>query len=251
MLHFLKSGMWFPQGGQMMCLSGQGSWFPVGMAEKEKEGRLSSPLSHGYSFSEQTVRKCCMWPSRVGGVSSQLIMKQWPRPPHMACHSALSRSLFLPLTDLVRHLPNKALTPNSYLRLYFLKNQIWDITQEQSHTQSCVESSLNCHNILSVIWRYFSRVTLKQGPQISSITWGVLRNAHSQVVRAQTFLVFKVSGWFWSSLRITVVEILFFLFLLFRAAPVPHGSFQARGRIRATAARLHCRHSSSGSEPSL
>ena len=41
------------------------------------------------------------------------------------------------------------------------------------------------------------------------------------------------------------------LALLFRAAPVAYGSFQARGQIGASAAGLHHRHSNAGSEPCL
>ena len=43
----------------------------------------------------------------------------------------------------------------------------------------------------------------------------------------------------------------FFVFCLFRAAPVAYGGSQARGLIRAVAAGLCQRHSNSGSEPSL
>ena len=42
-----------------------------------------------------------------------------------------------------------------------------------------------------------------------------------------------------------------FLFFLFRAAPTPYGSYQARGWIGATAADLHHSHSNMGSEPHL
>ena len=44
---------------------------------------------------------------------------------------------------------------------------------------------------------------------------------------------------------------LLLLFLLFRAAPVAYGSFQARSWIGATAAGLHHSHSNMGSEPHL
>ena len=40
----------------------------------------------------------------------------------------------------------------------------------------------------------------------------------------------------------------FFFFAFFRAMPSTHGSFQARGRIRAAAAGLHHSHSNAGSE---
>ena len=42
-----------------------------------------------------------------------------------------------------------------------------------------------------------------------------------------------------------------FIFLLFRATPVSHGSSQARGLIRAVAASLHHRHSNARSKPHL
>ena len=45
--------------------------------------------------------------------------------------------------------------------------------------------------------------------------------------------------------------VLFFYFLLFRAAPVAYGSSQARGRIGATAAGPHHSHSNAGSQPPL
>ena len=44
---------------------------------------------------------------------------------------------------------------------------------------------------------------------------------------------------------------LFCFALLFRAALVTYGSFQARGQIRATTASLHHNHSNAGSEPHL
>ena len=44
---------------------------------------------------------------------------------------------------------------------------------------------------------------------------------------------------------------LFFIFLLFRAAPMAYGSSQARVELGATAAGLHHSHSSEGSEPHL
>ena len=40
-------------------------------------------------------------------------------------------------------------------------------------------------------------------------------------------------------------------FFLFRATPIAHGSFQARGRIEAVAAGLSHRHSNEGSKPHL
>ena len=43
----------------------------------------------------------------------------------------------------------------------------------------------------------------------------------------------------------------YFIFLLFRATPAANGDFQARGRIRATAAGLHHSHGNARSEPSL
>ena len=43
----------------------------------------------------------------------------------------------------------------------------------------------------------------------------------------------------------------FFSLLLFRASPMAYGSFQARGRMRATAAGLHGSHHNAGSEPCL
>ena len=46
-----------------------------------------------------------------------------------------------------------------------------------------------------------------------------------------------------------VTVFLFSLFFLFRAAPVAHGSSQARCQIGAVAAGLHHSHSSIGSEP--
>ena len=47
-------------------------------------------------------------------------------------------------------------------------------------------------------------------------------------------------------------EILFFFFFFFfRASPTAHGNSQARGRIGATVAGLHHRHSNKGSKPSL
>ena len=45
--------------------------------------------------------------------------------------------------------------------------------------------------------------------------------------------------------------ILFYLFLLFRAAPTAYGSSQARGPIGATAAGLRHSHSNAGSEMQL
>jgi len=45
--------------------------------------------------------------------------------------------------------------------------------------------------------------------------------------------------------------LLYLFILLFRATPVTHGSPQARGRIRATAADLHHSHSNTESEPCL
>ena len=45
--------------------------------------------------------------------------------------------------------------------------------------------------------------------------------------------------------------ILFYLLLLFRAAPVAYGVSQAKGQIRATAATLRHSHSNAGSEPPL
>ena len=47
------------------------------------------------------------------------------------------------------------------------------------------------------------------------------------------------------------LAVTFFLFLLFRAAPEAYGVSQARGQIRAVAARLHHSHSNLGSEPRL
>ena len=44
---------------------------------------------------------------------------------------------------------------------------------------------------------------------------------------------------------------IFSFFFLFRAAPTPYGSYQARGWIGATAADLHHSHSNMGSEPHL
>ena len=49
----------------------------------------------------------------------------------------------------------------------------------------------------------------------------------------------------------STVYIKTFFFLLFRAAPMAYGGSQAKGQIRAVAAGLHHRHSSSGSKPSL
>ena len=43
----------------------------------------------------------------------------------------------------------------------------------------------------------------------------------------------------------------YFIFLLFRAAPLPYGRSQARGQIGATAASLRHSHSHSESEPRL
>ena len=43
----------------------------------------------------------------------------------------------------------------------------------------------------------------------------------------------------------------FYLFAISRAVPMAYGGSQARGRIRAVAASLHCSHSNTGSEPSL
>lgn len=83
-------------------------------------------------------------------------------------------SLFLTLTALALHFPNKAWTPKTSLRLYYLRNQDWDITQghcllwqeqKQLHftgsVESYLETGINCHNIPNVIWGYFRAVTLK------------------------------------------------------------------------------------------
>ena len=43
------------------------------------------------------------------------------------------------------------------------------------------------------------------------------------------------------------IYLFIYLFLLFRAAPMAYGGFQARGQIRATAASLHHSHSNAGS----
>ena len=43
----------------------------------------------------------------------------------------------------------------------------------------------------------------------------------------------------------------FFVFCLFRAAPVAYGDSQAKGLIRVTAANVHHSHSNGGSEPHL
>ena len=51
-----------------------------------------------------------------------------------------------------------------------------------------------------------------------------------------------------STIPLTVFFLLFFLFLVFRAASEAYGSSQARGRIGATAAGLHHSHSNVGSE---
>ena len=49
-----------------------------------------------------------------------------------------------------------------------------------------------------------------------------------------------------------VIFIFIYLFVcLFRATPVAYGGFQARDRIRAIAAGLHCSHSNARSEPHL
>ena len=40
-------------------------------------------------------------------------------------------------------------------------------------------------------------------------------------------------------------------FSLFRAVPMAHGGFQARGRIKAVAAGLHHNHSNARSKPHL
>ena len=44
---------------------------------------------------------------------------------------------------------------------------------------------------------------------------------------------------------------MFFVFCLFRAAPVAYGGSQARGQIGAVAAGLHHSHSDTGSKPHL
>ena len=44
---------------------------------------------------------------------------------------------------------------------------------------------------------------------------------------------------------------IYLFFLLFRAAPIAYGGFQARGWIRAVAASLHYSHSNVGSKPRL
>ena len=44
---------------------------------------------------------------------------------------------------------------------------------------------------------------------------------------------------------------IFFVFCLFRAKPMEHGHFQARGLTRGRAASLHQSHSNGGSEPPL
>ena len=53
------------------------------------------------------------------------------------------------------------------------------------------------------------------------------------------------------SLRISFFYHFFFIFLLFRTAPMAYGRSQARGRIRAAAASLHHSHSNTRSEPRL
>ena len=50
-------------------------------------------------------------------------------------------------------------------------------------------------------------------------------------------------------LIIIILILIILLFLLFRAGPMPYGSSQARGQIRATAAGLHHSHSNEESEP--
>ena len=70
-----------------------------------------------------------------------------------------------------------------------------------------------------------------------------------QILFLPLFLLFK-------TLILTVSEaffifLIFFFFLLFRAAPTAYGSSQARGRIRATAAGLCHSHNNAGSKPCL
>ena len=57
------------------------------------------------------------------------------------------------------------------------------------------------------------------------------------------------SGWMWRE-RLDK-GCIFVVVVVFRATPIPYGSSEAKGRIRATAVSLCHSHSNSGSEPRL